>query len=38
VLLDAVRRDLGAAILPLALPGAEAARLDIRNALAQLDD
>jgi energy-coupling factor transporter ATP-binding protein EcfA2 len=38
VLLEAVRQDLGAAILPLALPGAEAARLDIRNALAQLDD
>jgi len=38
VLLEAVRRDLGAAVLPLALPGAEAARLDIRNALAQLDD
>ena len=37
-LLEAVRRDLGAAVLPLALPGADAARLDIRNALAQLDD
>ncbi|MFF1382966.1 dynamin family protein [Arthrobacter sp. NPDC058288] len=37
-LLEAVRRDLGEAALPLALPGADAARLDIRNALAQLDD
>jgi energy-coupling factor transporter ATP-binding protein EcfA2 len=37
-LLEAVRTDLGAARLPLALPGADAARLDIRNALAQLDD
>lgn len=37
-LLEAVRRDLGAAVLPLALPGADAARLDVRNALAQLDD
>lgn len=38
VLLKAVRRELGAAVLPLALPGADAARLDIRSALAQLDD
>lgn len=37
-LLEAVRTDLGAARLPLALPGADAARTDIRNALAQLDD
>lgn len=37
-LLEAVRRDLSAAVLPLALPGADAARLDVRNALAQLDD
>jgi hypothetical protein len=37
-LLEAVRRDLGAVILPLALPGAETARLGIRNSLAQLDD
>jgi energy-coupling factor transporter ATP-binding protein EcfA2 len=37
-LLEAVRGDLGAAVLPLALPGADAARLDIRNALSQLDD
>jgi hypothetical protein len=37
-LLEAVRRDLAAAMLPLALPGADEARLDIRNAQAQLDD
>jgi energy-coupling factor transporter ATP-binding protein EcfA2 len=37
-LLEAVHRDLRAAWLPLALPGAEKARLDIGNALAQLDD
>lgn len=37
-LLETVRRDLDEARLPLALPGADAARLDIRNALAQLDD
>ena len=37
-LLEAVRRDLGATGLPLALPGADQARLDIRQALAQLDD
>ncbi|WP_104175382.1 dynamin family protein [Arthrobacter sp. Y81] len=37
-LLEAVRGDLSAAVLPLALPGADSARLDIRNALSQLDD
>ncbi|MEQ4517948.1 dynamin family protein [Pseudarthrobacter sp. B907] len=37
-LLEAVRKELSAVSLPLALPGAEAARLDIRQALAQLDD
>ncbi|MDQ1621837.1 MAG: hypothetical protein QOH19_255 [Actinomycetota bacterium] len=37
-LLEAVRRDLGATGLPLALPGADQARLHIRQALAQLDD
>jgi hypothetical protein len=37
-LLEAVRRDLGATALPLALPGAEESRLDIRQALSQLDD
>ncbi|QCO99014.1 ABC transporter [Arthrobacter sp. 24S4-2] len=37
-LLEDVRLDLAAAILPLALPGAEAARLGVRNSLAQLDD
>lgn len=37
-LLEAVHRDLRAASLPLALPGAEKARLDVGNALAQLDD
>ncbi len=37
-LLEAVHRDLAATALPLALAGADAARLDIRNALAQLDD
>ncbi|WP_427007069.1 dynamin family protein [Pseudarthrobacter sp. H2] len=37
-LLEEVHRDLAATALPLALPGADAARLDIRNALAQLDD
>jgi len=37
-LLEAVRRELSAVSLPLALPGADAARLDIRRALAQLDD
>lgn len=33
-LLDAVRRDLVATKLPLGLPGADDARTDIRNALA----
>ncbi|HSN37578.1 MAG TPA: dynamin family protein [Arthrobacter sp.] len=37
-LLEAVHRDLAAAELPLALPGSDEARRDIRNALAQLDD
>jgi energy-coupling factor transporter ATP-binding protein EcfA2 len=37
-LLAAVHRDLTTVNLPLALPDAELARLDIRNALAQLDD
>ncbi len=37
-LLEAVRRELSAVSLPLALPGADTARLDIRQALAQLDD
>lgn len=37
-LLEAVRQELSAASLPLALAGAEAARLDIRQALSQLDD
>jgi hypothetical protein len=37
-LLEAVRRELSAVSLPLALPGAETARLDIRHAVAQLDD
>ncbi len=37
-LLEAVHRDLAATSLPLALPGAEGARQDIRNALAQLED
>ncbi|WP_346960945.1 dynamin family protein [uncultured Arthrobacter sp.] len=37
-MLEAVRRDLSAVSLPLALPGADTARLDIRQALAQLDD
>ena len=37
-LLEAVRQDLAAVSLPLALPGAEQARLEIRNAVAQLDD
>ncbi|MCU1531344.1 MAG: transporter [Arthrobacter sp.] len=37
-LLEAVRRDLATTTLPLALPGAEEARLDIRHALSQLDD
>ncbi|MGO4192941.1 dynamin family protein [Arthrobacter sp. YAF17] len=37
-LLEAVHRDLAATALPLALPGADAARLDIGDALAQLED
>ncbi|MEO5994979.1 MAG: dynamin family protein [Arthrobacter sp.] len=37
-LLEAVHRDLAATVLPLALPGADDARRDIRNALAQLED
>ena len=37
-LLEAVHRDLAATALPLALPGSDEARQDIRNALAQLDD
>lgn len=37
-LLEEVHRDLAASSLPLALPGAAQARLDVRNALAQLDD
>ncbi|QYF89861.1 dynamin family protein [Arthrobacter sp. PAMC25284] len=38
VLLETVRNDLAATTLPLALPGVEQARLDLRNAVAQLDD
>ena len=37
-LLEQVRGDLAAAALPLALPGAEQARRDAANAVAQLDD
>nr|WP_274708022.1 dynamin family protein [Arthrobacter sp. H16F315] len=37
-MLEAVRRGLAATELPLALPGADDARRDIRNALAQLED
>ena len=37
-LLEAVHRDLASVSLPLALPGAEQTRLEIRNAVAQLDD
>lgn len=37
-LLEAVRGELAETALPLALPDAEQARQDIRNALAQLDD
>ncbi|MDI3211848.1 dynamin family protein [Arthrobacter sp. AL12] len=37
-LLEAVHRDLAATALPLALPGSDEARRDIRNALAQLED
>jgi hypothetical protein len=38
VLLEAVRQDLAALRLPLSLPGAERTRLDLRNAVNQLDD
>ena len=37
-LLEAVRADLAAVSLPLALPGADTARLGVRQALAQLED
>ncbi|HAG59885.1 MAG TPA: ABC transporter [Arthrobacter bacterium] len=37
-LLEAVREDLSAVSLPLALAGVEQARQDARNAVAQLDD
>ncbi|MFF2315847.1 dynamin family protein [Arthrobacter sp. NPDC058097] len=37
-LLEAVHRDLDAVSLPLALPGAEEDRLEIRRSLAQLED
>ncbi|WP_306926883.1 dynamin family protein [Arthrobacter globiformis] len=37
-LLEEVRRDLAAVSLPLALPTADQARLEIRNSVAQLDD
>ncbi|AXJ11277.1 dynamin family protein [Arthrobacter sp. PM3] len=37
-LLEAVRQDLAALRLPLSLPGAERTRLDLRNAVNQLDD
>ncbi|MGO4434694.1 ABC transporter, partial [Paenarthrobacter sp. RAF9] len=37
-LLEALRRELSTVSLPLALPGADTARLDIRQVLAQLDD
>ncbi|MFE4541965.1 dynamin family protein [Arthrobacter sp. NPDC056727] len=37
-LLEEVRRDLAAVSLPLALPAADQARLEIRNSVAQLDD
>lgn len=37
-LLEAVREDLAAVSLPLALPDVELARQDARNAVAQLDD
>ncbi|MDQ0755977.1 dynamin family protein [Arthrobacter sp. B3I4] len=37
-LLEAVRGELSAVSLPLALPGAENARLEISHALAQLED
>ena len=37
-LLEAVREDLSAVSLPLALAGAGQARTEVRNAVAQLDD
>jgi energy-coupling factor transporter ATP-binding protein EcfA2 len=37
-LLEVVRQDLSTVSLPLAQPGAEQARQDARNAVAQLDD
>lgn len=37
-LLEAVRQDLAALRLPLALPGTDQTRLDLRRAVAQLDD
>ncbi len=37
-LLEAVRQELSRVTLPLLTPGAEQARLDVRNAIAQLDD
>ncbi len=37
-LLEAVRSDLAQVTLPLSAPGAEQARLEVRNAIAQLDD
>ncbi|WP_226760735.1 dynamin family protein, partial [Arthrobacter sp. SO3] len=37
-LLEAVHRDLAATSLPLALPGSDDARRDIRSAVAQLED
>ena len=37
-LLDAVRQDLAATRLPLALPGVDQTRLELRKAVAQLDD
>lgn len=37
-LLEAVHRDLAPVSLPLALPGVEQARLEIRSSVAQLDD
>ncbi|MCE3244951.1 MAG: transporter [Arthrobacter sp.] len=37
-LLEAVRHDLHAVSLPLALPGVEEARLEIRRSVAQLED
>lgn len=37
-LLEAVRQDLASVSLPLALPGAEQTRLEIRSSVAQLED